>query len=373
MNFLKYILIFSGFFFLTLLSCQSHNTPVNEDENKKNKPVEVKNQKSQSKGLKFTSPSKDDTFIIGDQVEVTFKKTNKNLEIDSVQLNIDNKPATFQKKNALEYLLETNSLNPGKRKLSAQVYFANGSKSRISINLLLKSDIIPENLQYEIIKIFPHDPKAYTQGLVIEGGFLYEGTGERGKSSLRKIELETGELLSSLNLPPDLFGEGICIFEDKIIQLTWTSGIGFVYDKKSFKFQNRIRYNTQGWGLTTDGESLIMSDGSQYIYFLEPSYFSETSRIEVFDDKGPVKSLNELEYINDVIYANIYMTDKIAIIEPETGKVLSYINLEGLLKEEDKHPGLDVLNGIAYDKQNDRLFVTGKNWPKLFEIKTIDN
>jgi len=116
-----------------------------------------------------------------------------------------------------------------------------------------------------------------------------------------------------------------------------------------------------------------MSDGSQYIYFLEPSYFSETSRIEVFDDKGPVKNLNELEYINDVIYANIYMTDKIAIIEPETGKVLSYINLEGLLKEDDKHPDLDVLNGIAYDKQNDRLFVTGKNWPKLFEIKTIAN
>ena len=151
--------------------------------------------------------------------------------------------------------------------------------------------------------------------------------------------------------------------------MTWTSKIGFVYDKNTFKFLNRIRYNTQGWGITTDGRSLIMSDGSQIIYYLDPTYFSEISRIEVYDNKGPVKSLNELEFINGVIFANIYTSDEIAIIDPETGKVLAYINFEGLLTQQDKHPELDVLNGIAYDKQNDRLFITGKNWPKLFEIK----
>lgn len=371
MDFKKFIIVFLSFNFLAFISCLSHNTPTNKDL-KNTKNPDKKTVQGNLKGLSFSQPKNNETFTIGDQIEIKLKRPSNNFEFDSVQLSVDNHNIAVQKKNNLEYILSTDKLNPGNRKLSVQIFLPDGTKSRISTNFILKSDIAPKRLGYKVINIFPHDINAYTQGLVFEDGFLYEGTGERGKSSLRKLELEKGELLSSLNLPPDLFGEGICIFEDKIIQLTWTSKIGFVYDKESFKFLNRIRYNTQGWGLTTDNKSLIMSDGSNTIYFLEPTYFSEISRIEVYDNDGPISSLNELEYINGLIYANIYTTDNIVIIEPETGKVLAYINFEGLLKPEDEHPELDVLNGIAYDKEMDRLFITGKNWPKLFEIK-IEN
>ena len=368
MDLKKFIIIFLVFNFLAFISCLSHSSPENEGT-KSSSPPNKNKSIGTAKGLTINSPKKNETFTIGDPIQVVFKKTSKNFEFDSVQITVDNENVMLQKINELEYTIATNDLKPGKRKLSAQIFLSSGKRFRTSTNFILQSDIVPKNLGYEILNIYPHDIKAYTQGLVIDDGILYEGTGERGKSSLRKLELETGELLSSLNLPPDLFGEGICIFDDKIIQLTWTSKIGFVYDKNTFKFLNRISYNTQGWGITTDGRSLIMSDGSQIIYFLDPIYFSETSRIEVYDNKGPVKSLNELEYVNGVIFANIYTSDEIAIIDPETGKVLAYINFEGLLKEQDKHPEIDVLNGIAYDKQNDRLFITGKNWPKLFEIK----
>ncbi|UCG26632.1 MAG: glutaminyl-peptide cyclotransferase, partial [Bacteroidales bacterium] len=216
-----------------------------------------------------------------------------------------------------------------------------------------------------------HDISAYTQGLVYEDGFIYESTGQRGESTLRKVKLETGELIESLNLPPDLFGEGACIFGDKIIQLTWTSKTGFVYDKNTFRILNRIIYSTQGWGLTTNGEQLIMSDGSHIIYFLDPDYFTELSRIEVFDNERAVNNLNELEFIDGKIYANVYQSDLIVIIDPLTGKVLSRIDLQGLLSPEDRHDRIDVLNGIAYDAENKRLFVTGKRWPKLFEIQLV--
>ena len=224
---------------------------------------------------------------------------------------------------------------------------------------------------YEIVNTFAHDPNAFTQGLVWENGHLYEGTGRYGHSTLRKVELETGKVLQSVKLPVKFFGEGITIFKDKIIQLTYLSKVGFVYDKETFKLLREFHYPTEGWGLTHDGKKLIMSDGTPTLYFLDPETFERISSINVYYNNNLLWRLNELEFIDGQIFCNIWPTDRIAVIEPKTGKVTALIDLKGLLDRQDRSRPVDVLNGIAYDPANRRLFVTGKLWPKLFEIKLI--
>lgn len=223
---------------------------------------------------------------------------------------------------------------------------------------------------YKVLRTFPHDPQAFTQGLVYyKDNILYEGTGMWGESSLRKVELETGKVLQIHRLPSEIFGEGIVLWEDKIIQLTWQHRKGFVYDRETFTLLREFSYPTEGWGITHDGSRLIMSDGSATLFIWDPETLQEIGRIEVRDDKGPVVRLNELEYIHGLIYANVWQTDRIAIIQPTDGRVVGWIDLTGLLAPEDRHARVDVLNGIAYDVQGDRLFVTGKYWPKLFQIQ----
>lgn len=222
---------------------------------------------------------------------------------------------------------------------------------------------------YNVINTYPHSWDAYTQGLVFENGFLYEGTGGYGVSSLRKVELETGSVLQIRTLPTIYFGEGITIFEDEIIQLTWTSGIAFVYDRESFDSLDAFDYPTEGWGLTHDGAHLIMSDGTSMLRYRDPATFEQLDSIEVFDDIGPVVKLNELEYIQGEIYANIWRSNHIARISPVTGEVVGWIDLTGILPP--PPPAVGVLNGIAYDPVQDRLFVTGKYWPWLFEIELV--
>ncbi len=225
---------------------------------------------------------------------------------------------------------------------------------------------------YEIINTFPHDPKAFTQGLIFaEDGFLYEGTGLYGQSSLRKVELATGRVLQIHHLADQYFGEGITLWKDKLIQLTWQEHKGFVYDKESFQLVREFAYPTEGWGITHDGKRLIMSDGTATLHFLDPDTFQEIGQIEVKDQGTPVPRLNELEYIQGEIYANVWLTDRIAVISPETGQVLRWIDLTGLLSAEDRSQPVDVLNGIAYDAWGNRLFVTGKLWPKLFEVRPV--
>ena len=226
---------------------------------------------------------------------------------------------------------------------------------------------------YKVVGTYPHDPDAFTQGLVFEDGVFYEGTGLRGRSSLRRVAVKTGEILQLRKLPSHLFGEGATIYGDKIIQLTWQSNVGFVYDKASFELLREFDYPTEGWGITSDGKHLIMSDGTSNLYFLHPETFEEINRIQVYDTDGAVKRLNELEYVEGEIYANIFQTDRIVMIDPKTGQVVGWINLEGLLSMEDHRKPVDVLNGIAYDAENNRLFVTGKLWPKLFEIELISS
>jgi len=224
---------------------------------------------------------------------------------------------------------------------------------------------------YRVVNRYPHDPNGFTQGLVFVDGFLFEGTGLRGRSSLRKVDLITGRILQYRNLPAHFFGEGVTVYHDKLIQLTWRAHQGFVYDKDTFQLLGTFHYPTEGWGITHDGKHLIMSDGTSILYFLDPHTYKEKRRIEVLDSKGPVSNLNELEYVQGLILANIWKTDLIAQISPDTGEVVGWIDLRGLLGPEDRVQRLDVLNGIAYDQRNDRLFVTGKLWPRLFEIKLI--
>jgi glutaminyl-peptide cyclotransferase len=224
---------------------------------------------------------------------------------------------------------------------------------------------------YKIVHTFPHDPQAYTQGLFFHQGFLYEGTGLEGKSSLRKIDLKTGKILKLHRLPESWFGEGIAFWEDKLFQLTWQNRIGLIYEFSSFRLLKTFYYPTEGWGLTQDGRQLIMSDGTETLYFIDPKTLKENKKVRVLDRGSPVRLLNELEYIRGEIFANVYQTDWIARISPETGEVLGWIDLRGLLPEEDRKKGAEVLNGIAYDTKKGRLFVTGKFWPKLFEIRLV--
>lgn len=226
---------------------------------------------------------------------------------------------------------------------------------------------------YEVVNIFPHDPAAFTQGLVYLDDVFYEGTGRYGQSSLRKVDPTTGNILQQHDLAEEFFGEGIAVVGDVIYQLTWQNGTGFMYDKETFAERRRFRYATEGWGLTFDGQHLIMSDGSATLYFLDPATLDEVRRIDVTVAGEPVVRLNELEYIDGRVLANIWQTDFIVQIDPASGVVDGVIDLTGLLGQAPpSQSAVDVLNGIAFDGANRRLFVTGKLWPYLFEIRLIE-
>lgn len=227
----------------------------------------------------------------------------------------------------------------------------------------------------EIVKTYPHDPRAFTQGLVFHNGFLYEGTGgkppDEFESTLRKVDLESGKVLQKYQVPIDFFGEGIAILGDKIYQLTWQERTGFVYNLADFKLLREVRYSGQGWGLTHDGTNLIMSDGTHVIRFVNPEDFTTVRTITVNDERGqPLMQLNELEFVKGEIWANVWQTGWILRIDPATGKLLGRIDVNELTDEvQDKNRKADVLNGIAYDAATDRIFITGKIWPNLYEIK----
>ena len=224
---------------------------------------------------------------------------------------------------------------------------------------------------YTIVNTYPHDQGAFTEGLVFDNGVLYEGTGLNGQSHLRKVELTTGKVLQDRALPDQFFGEGITIFDNQIFQLTWQSHTGFIYDKNSFDPIKQFAYPTEGWGITHDKTHLIMSDGTSTLYILDPHTLERTGQISVYDTNGPVMRLNELEYVGGEIYANVWMTDRIARIDPQSGRVTGWIDLQGIISPAERRNSDAVLNGIAYDAANNRLFVTGKLWPKLFEIRLV--
>ncbi len=222
---------------------------------------------------------------------------------------------------------------------------------------------------YEVLHVWPHDTEAYTQGLVFHDGKLLESTGQVGHSSLRRVELETGRVLQKVNVPAPYFAEGITLLKGKIYQLTWQDGVGFIYDAWTFEKIGKFKYQGEGWGLTNDGQSLILSDGTHQLRFLDPDNFQVQKTIAVGDGSKPLHEINELEYVQGEVYANIWHADRIARINPHTGMIVGWIDLMGLLSRGEVHDEEAVLNGIAYDEANGRLFVTGKLWPKVFEIR----
>jgi glutamine cyclotransferase/GNAT superfamily N-acetyltransferase len=227
----------------------------------------------------------------------------------------------------------------------------------------------PCRYSYRVVASYPHDAEAFTQGLVFDRGVLYEGTGLRGQSSLRQVDLETGEVERIHSLPANYFGEGVTVFEAQVVQLTWQSNTGFVYDVDSFEQLGSFSYGTEGWGITQDGERLIVSDGSPKLYFWAPLTFEEMGRVEVRDGGEPVTQLNELEFVCGEVLANLWYSDSVARIDPQTGEVIGWIDLAGLLRPEERPASGGVLNGIAFEGQSGHLFVTGKLWPWLFEIE----
>ncbi|MFH1086890.1 MAG: glutaminyl-peptide cyclotransferase [Chloroflexota bacterium] len=242
--------------------------------------------------------------------------------------------------------------------------------TRLALPLIV-SEPPPIVYGYRVVRAYPHDPAAFTQGLVYADGVLYEGTGLVGRSSLRRVVLETGAVPQYLALEPPYFGEGIALWKERIVQLTWQSRVGFLYDRATFARLRSFAYLTEGWGITHDGSRLIMSDGTAILRFWDPDTLAETGQVRVHDGATPVARLNELEYVRGLVYANVWQTDRIACIDPRTGRVRAWIDLTGLLGPEDRTEPVDVLNGIAFDAAGDRLFVTGKLWPKLFEIALV--
>lgn len=233
-----------------------------------------------------------------------------------------------------------------------------------------KHTAVPE-YAYEVLHVYPHDRSAFTQGLEYRGGFLYEGTGLYGKSTLRKEDLVTGKMLQEISLPSQLFGEGITVLNERIFQLTWQSHVGFVYAQSTFRLLRNFSYPGEGWGLANDGRQIYMSDGTAQIRCLDPATLQELRRITVHESDKQIENLNELECVRGELYANIWQTNSIVRINPANGNVLGWIDLSGLLTQEEQESGVDVLNGIAYDSAGDRLFVTGKLWPKLFQIQLV--
>jgi glutamine cyclotransferase len=235
--------------------------------------------------------------------------------------------------------------------------------------MIILSDIIPHNYTYHVVNKYPHDAQAYTQGLVFDNGYLYESTGIEGKSSIRIVDIKSGKPIKLLPLSPQYFGEGIALFNDQIYQVTYKEQVGFVYDKNTLKqirsFDYQIR---EGWGLATDGQNLIMSDGTSQLFYIEPEYFTQIDQIRVFDNTGMIDSLNEMEFIKGKILANVYGKSFIVIVDPDNGKVLGKIDLKELIPEGFENDYGHVLNGIAWNPSTEHLYITGKNWPVLYEI-----
>jgi glutamine cyclotransferase len=229
----------------------------------------------------------------------------------------------------------------------------------------------PSEYTFKIVRTFPHDPTAFTQGLAYRDGFLYEGTGLKGRSSIRKVRLESGEVVQRFDLAPEFFGEGITLFKNEVVQLTWQSQTGFIYNAADFRLLRRFSYAGEGWGLTTNGDEIFMSDGTPEIRVLNSATLAEKRRFAVHDGDTPIDQLNELEFVDGQIFANVWQTDRIARISPQNGEVVGWIDLQGLLSPIYRLESGAVLNGIAYDANRKRLFVTGKLWPSIFEIRIV--
>lgn len=318
--------------------------------------------------------SKSKYYTIGDKISVVLKTKVKDGSLSKANLFLDDKSIYSTKNSEDSYLIETANLHPGNHLLKVVATKEDGLAGENYADFLLLSNIKPVKYGYKVINSFAHDPLRFTQGYEIHDGFLYEGTGREGESAIYKTDLKTWKTVKEHKLDNQYFGEGITILNEKIYELTYKSQLGFIYDLKTFELLKTWTFKSnEGWGLTNDGKSLIMSDGTEYLSYLDPQTLSLVKKIQVCSDKGVVKNLNELEYIQGEIWANIWETDNIVRIEAETGKITGEIDLRGLLGSvlKGKNTEVDVLNGIAWDPVKNKIYVTGKLWPKVFEIELV--
>ena len=322
----------------------------------------------------FNFLTEDKEFQLGDTLKIEIKAI-ADKKMDSVVYSLSGNAFAKTKGNEnLKHLLEDEKL--GRWDLIATVY-EEGKQSQIKENIVIYNDTPPATYTYNILATYPHASDAYTQGLEFHNDTLYESTGQYGESSLRKVNLETGEVLRSVELDKQYFAEGMTILDGKIYQLTWREGEGFIYDLDSFKRTGRFSYNQskEGWGLTNDGKRFFKSDGTEKIWILDPETLAETGYIQTLTHDRISTQLNEMEWVKGKIYANTYQRDGVAIINPENGAIEGVINFSGLRKklgnEKSLDPDNDVLNGIAYNPNTGKLYVTGKNWDKLFEVEIV--
>ena len=344
-------------------SCRS------EQNGKKSAPETIEQQVVETHFV-ITAPQQNTYIQPGAELQINWDFFAGEVLFDSVQFVMEGKILKVIGPEILETSVLIPEVNPGQTNLRLIFSLKNGKTESHTLRLKVSSGIKPVNYGYKVIRTYPHDIKAYTQGLEYWDGYLYEGTGNYGESSLRRTKLETGEIVKFRNLSSDLFGEGITRINNKVYQITYREQVGFVYDENNFEVLRKIYYQIkEGWGLTNNGEYILMSDGSHYIYYMDTTYFSVVKKIEVFDNEKEVNLLNELELINGILFANRYTTEEIVMIDPESGRLLGRIDMSGILDPADKHPRIDYFNGIAYDEKSDRIFVTGKYWPKIYEVK----
>ena len=343
------------YLFITFFSCSNKS---NKRPRKPVSSIQIKPSKNQ--------------YIIGDKISAEIKTKLKDGEIKSIALSYENE--TLKETTELDFTVNEIELNKvGNNRLVVNAEKTDGLKNSRSKTLTVLSDIEPKQLVYNVVNNFPHLKTSYTQGLEYYNGYLYEGTGELGHSKLMKIDIQTGNPVQLISLDDQYFGEGITILNNKIYQLTYKAQKGFVYNLETFEKVDSFRFaSAQGWGLTNDGTNLIMSDGTNALTWLDPNDFSVVKTLQVANNEALMLNLNELEYVDGMIYANIYTTDLIVKIDAQTGKILEEINMAGLInlyhRPEDR---IDYLNGIAYDKANNRMFVTGKLYPKIFQVEFI--
>ena len=320
--------------------------------------------------IKMDLPGENAGYRLNEPVKVALTAADNSGKPDSVVIYFNGKRVASIMNKPWETTVPPAMTNTtGRRSVKAVAYTGGVAANSVTRFAIIYSDVAPKKYGYRVVRSYPHDRESFTQGLFYDNGFLYEGTGQQAGSYLREVEPATGEVIRQHNLDRSLFGEGIALYNDRIYQVTWQNKVGFIYEKSTFRQLNKIYYQTEGWGLTTVKDRIVMSDGSNVLYFFEPETFTVASSVEVYDNSKKIDMLNELEYINGEIWANIWMSDLIARIDPASGKVLGYIDMKGLLPASDKKPDTDVLNGIAWDKAGGRIFVTGKRWPKLFEIR----
>lgn len=317
---------------------------------------------------KLSSPSNNSAVKLNDSIRVSISLSKQEAKLDSSQVFYDNNIAASLK-GALSYSFVPTLSKLGIHKVVVKNYFADGKSETLESNLRVLSDVIPKLEKYSVIKTYPHSKEDFTEGLEFYNGYLYESTGLEGKSLIKKTELNSGKVLKEITLDKEYFGEGITILDNKIFQLTWKNKKGFVYNLDDFKFIQNFSYNTEGWGMTNNGKELIMSDGTNKIYFLNPNSFAVTSTLEVYDNVSSIANINELEYYKGSIYANVWRTFLILKIDAATGRVLARMDMEELIHKAGSLQEVDVLNGITVNPATGNLLVTGKLWNKIFEIK----